>query len=69
MCNTGNKLMIWQLQNAKSNFPKLCKVYPQQKIFIYTFSRNLYFNSSFKYCFQKALLVKVINTKNYTTWT
>ena len=30
MCNTGNKIMICQLQNAKSNFPKFCKVYARQ---------------------------------------
>ena len=30
MCNTGNKIVICQLQNAKSNFPKFCKVYAQQ---------------------------------------
>ena len=45
--NTGIKIMICQLQNAKSNFPKLCKVHAPQKIkykygiFIFTFSRNL----------------------------
>ena len=30
MCNTGNEIVICQLQNAKSNFPKLCKVYTRQ---------------------------------------
>ena len=30
MCNTGNKIIICQLQNAKSNFPKFCKVYAWQ---------------------------------------
>ena len=30
MCNTGNEIVICQLQNAKSNFPKLCKVYAKQ---------------------------------------
>ena len=30
MCNAGNKIMICQLQNAKSNFPKFCKVYVRQ---------------------------------------
>ena len=30
MCNTGNKIMICQLENAKSNFPKFCKVYARQ---------------------------------------
>ena len=30
MCNTGNKIVICQLQNAKSNFPKFCKVYARQ---------------------------------------
>ena len=31
MCNTGNKIIICQLQNAKSNFPKFCKVYAQNQ--------------------------------------
>ena len=30
MCNAGNKIMICQLQNAKSNFPKFWKVYVRQ---------------------------------------
>ena len=30
MCNTGKKFVICQLQNAKSNFSKLCKVYARQ---------------------------------------
>ena len=30
MCYTGNKIVIWQLQNAKPNFPKFCKVYARQ---------------------------------------
>ena len=30
MCNKGNKIVISQLQNAKSNFPKFCKVYARQ---------------------------------------
>ena len=30
MYNTGNKLVISQLQNAKSNFLKSCKVYARQ---------------------------------------
>ena len=60
MCNTGNKIIICQLQNAKSNFPKFCKVYARQKsknnsdTFTYTFCRNHCFNSSFKSRFQKA---------------
>ena len=29
--NTGNEIVICQLQNAKSNFPKLCKFYTRQK--------------------------------------
>ena len=55
MCNTK-----CQLQNAKSNFPKFCKVYARQKsknnsdTFTYTFCRNHCFNSSFKSRFQKA---------------
>ena len=75
MCNTGNEMVICQLQNAKSNFPKLCKVYARQNkkkksdTFTYIFSRNHCFNSSFKSRFQEAFLVKVIYTKKYTTCT
>ena len=31
MYNTGNKIVICQLQNAKSNFPKFFKVYAQNQ--------------------------------------
>ena len=30
MCNTGNEIVTCQLQNAKSNFPKFCKVFGRQ---------------------------------------
>ena len=46
MCNTGNEIVKCQLQNAKSNFPKLCKVYARQNqrnksdTFTHKFSRN-----------------------------
>ena len=30
MYNTGNKLVIYQLQNTKLNFPKFCKMYALQ---------------------------------------
>ena len=30
MCNTRNNIVVCQLQNAKSNFPKFCKVYAWQ---------------------------------------
>ena len=30
MCNAGNEVVICQLENAKSNFPKLCNVYTRQ---------------------------------------
>ena len=30
MFNTGNKLVIYELQNAKSNFPKFSKVYARE---------------------------------------
>ena len=69
MYNTGNKIMICQLQNTKSNFPTFCKVYTRQKtkyksgIFIYTFSRNLCFNSYLKNRFPEDFLTKVIDTK------
>ena len=51
MYNTGNKIVMCQLQNEKLNFPMFCKFYAQKKsknksgTFIYTFSRNLLFNS------------------------
>ena len=69
MSNTGSKIVIWQLQNATSNFPKLYKVCAQQKskkksgTFVYKFSRNICFNSEFKNRFQVPFMVKVINTK------
>ena len=47
MYNTGNKIVICQLKNEKSNFPKFCTVYARQKakyksgtFIIYKFSRN-----------------------------
>ena len=55
MCNTGNKIVICQLQDAKSD--------------TFTFSRNHCFNSSFKIRFQEPFWVKVIGTKKYTTCT
>ena len=66
MHNTGDKPVIRQLQSTKSNFLKFCKVYAWQNqkkksdIFIYTFTRNLCFKSSFKNRFHKAFLVKSI---------
>ena len=30
MCNAGNEVVIYQLENAKSNFPKLCNAYAGQ---------------------------------------
>ena len=75
MCNTGNEIVICQLQNAESSFPKLCKAYARQNqknkshTFTYKFSRNHCFNFSFKGRFQEAFLVKVIYTKKYTTCT
>ena len=43
----------------------LCRAKSKNKsdTFIYTFSRNLCFTSSFKNRFQEAFLVKIINTK------
>ena len=75
MYNTGNKMVICQLQIAKSNFLKFCQVYARQKsknktgTFINTFSRNLFFNYQFKNHFEEAFVVKVIHTKKYTTCT
>ena len=70
MCNTGNKIVISQLQNTKSNFPKFCKVYIRQNqknkydTFTYTFSRSHCFNSSFKSCFQGVFWLKLFILKN-----
>ena len=70
----GNKIVICQLQNAKSNFPGFCKVHAQQNhkskcdTFIYTFNRDLCFDSSIKNCFQEAFLVNVIITKENTAY-
>ena len=54
MYNTGKNLVIAQLQNAKSNFPKFCKVYARQnkktnRIYLY-----LHLVETFN--FQKSLL-------------
>ena len=70
MCNTGDKIVICQLQNAKSNFPKLLQSFCTAKLknksdkFTYTIGRNHCFNFSFKSQFQELFLVKVIYTKN-----
>ena len=75
MCNTGNEIVICQLQNGKSNFPMFCKAYSRQNSKInlihlhYGISRNHCFNFSFKSRFQEAFLVKVIYTKKYTVCT
>ena len=57
MYNTGNKLVICQIQNAKSKvLQSLCTAESKNKsdISIYTFTRNLCFNSSFKNRFHEA---------------
>ena len=68
MCNAGNKIMICQLQNAKSSkvLQSLCTAKSKNKsdTITYTFSRNHCFNSSFKSRFQEAFLVNIIYTKN-----
>ena len=64
MHSTGNKLVICQLENRKSNFPKFCKVYVRQKTnLMYLYIHYLCFSTSFKVCFQEAFLLKVINPK------
>ena len=70
MYNTENKILICQLQNAKSNFPTFYRVYARQKTknkksdtFINTFSRNLCFNPYFKNRFPEDFFIKVIETK------
>ena len=70
MYNTGNKILICQLQNAKSNFPKFFKVYARQKsqnkpgtLFMHlveTFA--LILNS--KIVFKKLLWLKLLILKN-----
>ena len=62
MYNTENKLVICQLQNVKSNFPRLCKVYARQNqktnlMYLYIHLVET-FISSFKNCFQEAFFVK-----------
>ena len=69
MYNTENKLVICLLQNAKSNFPRLCKAYARQNqktnlMYLYIHLVET-FNSSFKNCFQEAFFVK--NHQYYKT--
>ena len=72
MCNTGNKIVICQLQNAKSNFPKFCKVYAQnQKTNLIHLHIHLVETIALillsQVLFKKLFLVKVIYTKKYAT--
>ena len=70
MYNTEHKLVKRQLQNAKSNFSKFCKVYARQNqktslICLYiqlveTFALILHLKIVFKNLF---FLLKIINTK------
>ena len=70
MYNTEHKLVKRQLQNAKSNFPKFCKVYARQNqktslTYLYiqlveTFALILHLKIVFKNLF---FLLKIINTK------
>ena len=73
MCNTGNKIVIFQLQNAKPKFPKFCKVYAKSKKkkknlthlrihLVETIALILHPKVVFK-------KVKIIYTKNCTTCT
>ena len=62
MYNTGNKLVLFQLQNAKANFPKFCKVYAQQNQ-----KTNLIIHS--KIVFKKISRLKLSLLKKYTTST
>ena len=67
--------MIYQVQNAKSIFLRFSIVHALQKtkyksgVSVYTFSKNLCLNSQFKNGFQQAFLIKVFDTKKYTTCT
>ena len=63
MCNTANKIVICQLQNAKSNFPKFRKGYAwqnQKTNLIHLNRGNHCFNSSFKSRFQEYFLVSYL---------
>ena len=70
MYNTGIKVMIYQLQNAKSSFPKFCKVHAPQKtkyksgIFIYTFIETFALILSSKIVFKKFFSLKLSILKN-----
>ena len=70
MCNTGNKIVICQLQNAKSNFPKFCKVYARQNQKTNLIHLNIYLVETIalillsKVVFKKRLWLKLFIPKN-----
>ena len=71
MYNTGNKIVISQLQNAKSDFSKLCKVYARQNQkanlihLVETFTLILHL----KIVLKKLFWLKLYILKKYTTCT
>ena len=71
MYSTGNKLVICQLQNAKSNFPKFWKVYAPQdqktNLNYYKHLVALIFHS--KIIFNKLFWLMLSIMTKYTAWT
>ena len=71
MCNTG--IVICQLQNAKSNFLKFCKVYARQNQKTNLIHLHIHLVETIalillsQVLFKKLFLVKVIYTKKYAT--
>ena len=70
MCNTGNKIVIYQLQNANSDFPKFCKVYALQKNKIWYIYLHIYLVETIalillsKIVFKKRFWLKLFILKN-----
>ena len=70
MCNTGKKIVICQLQNAKSNFSKFCKVYARQNQKINLIHLNIHLAETIalillsKVVFKKIFCLKLLLLKN-----
>ena len=68
--NTGNKIVIYQLQNANSDFPKFCKVYALQKNKIWYIYLHIYLVETIalillsKIVFKKCFWLKLFILKN-----
>ena len=75
MYNTGNKLVICQLQNAKLNFSKFCKVYARQNqktnliYLLITLVETFDLIVHSKIVFKKPFWLKLSVLKKYTTCT